>query len=96
MVLECTVEHLGSMVLMWKQVRPLLLLLLPLLLIFPLLILLLSSSLLHTFPPLSLHPSSPKFYFHFFSTFSEENRLDCFCFHFLLLASPILFSLSPH
>ena len=55
-----------------------------------------SPPLFYSFTPLSLHPSSPKFYFHFFPLFLKKNRLNSFCFHFLLLTSPILFSLSPY
>ena len=65
----------------------------PLLLIFPLLILLLSSSLLlfySSLPP----PLLPKILLSFFSLFLKKNRLNSFCFHFLLFTSPLPFTLA--
>ena len=53
-----------------------------------------SPPLFYSFTPLSLHPSSPKFYFHFFPLFLKKNRLNSFCFHFLLFTSPLLFTLA--
>ena len=54
-----------------------------------------SPPLFYSFTPLSLHPSSPKFYFHFFPLFLKKNRLNSFCFHFLLFTFPLLFHSRP-